>query len=80
MYTQNINKTIKEYKMNDYTIKVNKAELEAIIRGLHMQYMKYGEGYDDEDVYEFNSDLDKVVISIKLQVEGQRNNKVEEGE
>ena len=80
MYTQNINKTSKEYKMNEYTIKVNEAELEAIFRGLHMQYMKYGEGYDDEDVYEFNSDLDKVVIAIKLQVEGQRNNKGEENE
>lgn len=66
--------------MNEYTITVNDAELEAIFRGLHMQYMKYGEGYDDEDVYEFNSDLDKVVIAIKLQVEGQRNNKGEEGE
>lgn len=80
MYTQNINKTRKEYKMNEYTITVNEAELEAIIRGLHMQYMKYGDGYDDEDVYEFNSDLDKVVIAIKLQVEGQRNNKGEEDE
>ena len=66
--------------MNEYTITVNEAELEVIIRGLHMQYMKYGDGYDDEDVYEFNSDLDKVVIAIKLQVEGQRNNKGEENE
>ena len=44
------------------------------------QMETYGEGYDDEDVYEFNSDLDKVVIAIKLQVEGQRNNKGEEDE
>lgn len=51
--------------MNEYTIKVNEAELEAIIRGIHMQYLKYGDGYDDEDVYEFNSDLDKVLIAIK---------------
>ena len=54
--------------MDEYTIKVNEAELEAIIRGIHMQYLKYGDGYDDEDVYEFNSDLDKVLIAIKAQV------------
>ena len=64
--------------MDEYTIKVNEAELEAIIRGLHMQYLKYGDGYDDEDVYEFNSDLDKVLVSLKLQVELQSNNKGEE--
>lgn len=64
--------------MNDYTIKVNEAELEAIIRGIHMQYLKYGDGYDDEDVYEFNSDLDKVLIVIKSQIEVQHN-KGEEG-
>lgn len=65
--------------MNEYTIKVNEAELEAIIRGIHMQYLKYGDGYDDEDVYEFNSDLDKVLIAIKSQVEVQCNKKGEEG-
>ena len=64
--------------MNEYTIKVNEAELEAIIRGIHMQYLKYGDGYDDEDVYEFNSDLDKVLIALKSQVECQHNNKCEE--
>ena len=64
--------------MNEYTIKVNEAELEAIIRGIHMQYLKYGDGYDDEDVYEFNSDLDKVLIALKAQVEYQHNNKCEE--
>lgn len=64
--------------MNEYTIKVNEAELEAIIRGIHMQYLKYGDGYDDEDVYEFNSDLDKVLIAIKAQVEAQSNKKGEE--
>lgn len=66
--------------MNDYTITVNEAELEAIIRGIHMQYLKYGDGYDDEDVYDFNSDLDKVLIALKVQIECQRNNKGEEGE
>lgn len=65
--------------MNEYTIKVNEAELEAIIRGLHMQYLKYGDGYDDEDVYDFNSDLDKVLVALKLQVELQSNKKGEEG-
>ena len=65
--------------MNEYTIKVNEAELEAIIRGIHMQYLKYGDGYDDEDVYEFNSDLDKVLIAINAQVEAQCNKKGEEG-
>ena len=65
--------------MNEYTIKVNEAELEAIIRGLHMQYLKYGDGYDDEDVYEFNSDLDKVLVALELQVELQSNKKGEEG-
>ena len=65
--------------MNEYTIKVNEAELEAIIRGIHMQYLKYSDGYDDEDVYEFNSDLDKVLIAIKAQIEAQHNNKDEEG-
>ena len=65
--------------MNEYTITVNEAELEAIIRGIHMQYLKYGDGYDDEDVYEFNSDLDKVLIAIKAQVEAQCNKKGEEG-
>ena len=64
--------------MNEYTIKVNEAELEAIIRGIHMQYLKYGDGYDDEDVYEFNSDLDKVLVALKLQVELQSNKKGEE--
>ena len=64
--------------MNEYTIKVNEAELEAIIRGIHMQYLKYGDGYDDEDVYDFNSDLDKVLIAIKAQVEAQSNRKGEE--
>lgn len=65
--------------MDEYTIKVNEAELEAIIRGIHMQYLKYGDGYDDEDVYEFNSDLDKVLIAIKAQIEVQHNNNGEEG-
>ena len=64
--------------MDEYTIKVNEAELEAIIRGIHMQYLKYGDGYDDEEVYEFNSDLDKVLIAIKAQVEAQCNKKGEE--
>lgn len=64
--------------MDEYTIRVNEAELEAIIRGIHMQYLKYGDGYDDEDVYEFNSDLDKVLIAIKAQVEAQSNKKGEE--
>ena len=54
--------------MDEYKLTVNEAELEAIIRGIHMQYLKYGDGYDDEDVYEFNSDLDKVLIAIKAQV------------
>lgn len=66
--------------MNEYTIKVNEAELEAIIRGIHMQYLKYGDGYDDEDVYEFNSDLDKVLIAIKAQIALQHNNKTEDVE
>ena len=65
--------------MDEYTIRVNEAELEAIIRGIHMQYLKYGDGYDDEDVYEFNSDLDKVLIAIKAQVEAQCNKNGEEG-
>lgn len=54
--------------MKEYTIKVNERDLEAIVRGLRMQYMKYGDGYDDEDVYQFNSDLDEVLINIKKQV------------
>ena len=65
--------------MDEYTIKVNEAELEAIIRGIHMQYLKYGDGYDDEDVYDFNSDLVKVLIAIKAKVEAQCNRKGEEG-
>lgn len=55
--------------MKFYTITLNESEYQTVIRGIHMQYLKYGGDIDDDEVYNYNSELDELLHNIKKQNE-----------
>lgn len=55
--------------MKFYTITLNEDEYRTVIRGIHMQYLEYGDDIDDDDVYIYNSELDELLHNIKKQNE-----------
>ena len=57
--------------MKYYTLTLNEAEFQTVIRGIHMQYLKYGDDIDDEDVYSYNSELDTLLYNIKKENESE---------
>lgn len=57
--------------MKYYTLTLNEAEFQTVIRGIHMQYLKYGDDIDDEDVYAYNSELDTLLYNIKKENESE---------
>lgn len=52
-----------------YTITLNESEYQTVIRGIHMQYLKYGGDIEDDEVYNYNSELDELLHNIKKQNE-----------
>lgn len=54
--------------MKEYTIKLNDEQMNKVIMGIHAQYLYYGQEYTDDEVYEFNSELDELLVSIKAQM------------
>jgi hypothetical protein len=54
--------------MQKHQVTLKESEWEVVIKGIHNLYLKYGGYYEDEDVYEFNSELDSVIQHIKEQI------------
>lgn len=54
--------------MKEYTIKLNEEQLNKVLMGIHAQYLYYGQEYDDDEVYEFNTELDNLIDDIEKQV------------
>ena len=54
-----------------YNITIDEKDYLFIIDCIHSCYMSYNDGIPDEDVYEFNSKLDALINSIKINTEGQ---------
>ena len=54
--------------MKKYTITLDDEQMNKVIMGIHAQYLYYGQEYTDDEVYEFNSELDELLVSIKAQM------------
>lgn len=54
--------------MEKKTASLTEEEWNTIIKGLHNLYLRYGGYYEDDEVYEFNSELDEVIQHIKGQI------------
>lgn len=57
--------------MKEYTIKLNEEQLNKVLMGIHAQYLYYGQEYEDDEVYEFNTELDNLINAIEEQVSKQ---------
>jgi len=44
-------------------------EFQEILIALENRYLKYNDGRDDEDVYNFNTKIDKVIRSLLCQAQ-----------
>lgn len=44
-------------------------EFQEILIALENRYLKYNDGRDDEDVYDFNTKIDKVIRSLLCQAQ-----------
>lgn len=54
--------------MEKKTASLTEEEWNTIIKGLHNLYLRYGGYYEDDEVYEFNSELDEIIQHIKEQI------------
>lgn len=54
--------------MEKKTATLTEEDWNIVIKGLHNLYLKYGGYYEDEEVYEYNSELDEVIQHIKEQI------------
>lgn len=48
---------------------LSEEEFQEILIALENRYLKYNDGRDDEDVYNFNTKIDKVIRSLLCQAQ-----------
>ena len=48
---------------------LSEEEFQEILIALENRYLKYNDGSDDEDVYNFNTKIDKVIRSLLCQAQ-----------
>lgn len=48
---------------------LSEEEFQEILIALENRYLKYNDGRDDEDVYKFNTKIDKVIRSLLCQAQ-----------
>lgn len=48
---------------------LSEEEFQEILIALENRYLKYNDGLDDEDVYNFNTKIDKVIRSLLCQAQ-----------
>lgn len=54
--------------MQEHQVTLKESEWDVVIKGIHNLYLKYGGYYEDEEVYDYNSELDTVIQHIKDQI------------
>ena len=58
--------------MKYFNITISEKDFEQIMIALEKCYLRYNDGYDDEDVYKYNTEIDKVIRNLINQTKGEK--------
>ena len=58
--------------MKSINITISEKDFEQIMIALEKCYLRYNDGYDDEDVYKYNTEIDAVIRNLINQTKGEK--------